>query len=105
MARKKTARPQHSRVREPVQVYLDAVDRDLLARLGAQTGSTKAELLRRGLRRLAASELTEKKPGWSFDVLIGALGEGEPTDLAARHDEYLYEALESLTRRGRSRSR
>lgn len=78
------------RVREPVQVYLDAQDLDLLNRLGDQTGLTKAELLRRGLRRLAGDKLTERKPGWSFDLLIGALGDGEPTDLSVRHDEYLY---------------
>ena len=78
------------KVREPVQVYLDAQDLDLLKRLGDQTGLAKAELLRRGLRRLASSELTERAPGWSFDLLIGALGDDEPTDLSARHDEYLY---------------
>lgn len=78
------------RVREPVQVYLDAQDQDLLERLGTQTGLAKAELLRRGLRRLASDELTERKPGWSFDLLIGALGDDEPTDLSVRHDEYLY---------------
>ena len=85
-----TKRKQTARVREPVQVYLDAPDLALLDSLGAKTGLPKAELLRRGLRRLAESELTERKPGWSLDLLIGALGEGEPPDLAERHDEYLY---------------
>ena len=86
------ARKKADRVREPVQVYLDSPDLDLLERLGAQTGDTKAELLRRGLRVLAARELTERPPGWSFELLVGALGDDPsiPTDLAERHDDYLY---------------
>ena len=96
---------QASLVREPVQVYLDAPDLDLLSRLGIQTGLAKAELLRRGLRRLATDELTAKKPGWSFDVLIGALGKGEPPDLAEHHDDYLYGSPARAGKRGRSRSR
>lgn len=92
-------------VKEPVQVYLDGRDQDLLKRLSHQTGQSKAELLRRGLRRLAADELTERKPGWSFDLLIGALGDDPsiPTDLSVRHDEYLYGPNGVLD--GRSRPR
>lgn len=103
MARSKKPRM----VREPVQVYLDVMDRDLLERLGKQTGQPKAELLRRGLRRLAADELKEKKPGWSFDVLIGAMGDDPsiPTDLAVNHDRYIVEALEALKHPVRPRSR
>lgn len=80
------------RVREPVQVYLDGPDRDLLEQLSHKTGLPRAELLRRGLRRLAQTELSERKPGWSLDVLIGAMGEDPrlPADLSVRHDEYLY---------------
>ena len=101
MARSKQPR----QVREPVQVYLDALDRDLLEKMSASTGLPRAELLRRGLRRLAAAELTGKKPGWSFDVLIGAMGAGEPPDLAERHDDYLYGPLSPTSRRARSRPR
>ncbi|HYT72046.1 MAG TPA: hypothetical protein VEK78_11740 [Gemmatimonadales bacterium] len=80
------------RVREPVQVYLDETDRSLLEELAARTGLARAELLRRGLRRMADQVLTERAPGWSFDRLVGALGDDPslPPDLAARHDEYLY---------------
>jgi hypothetical protein len=80
------------RVREPVQVYLDRSDRDLLDTLADQTGLSKAELLRRGLRQLGSRVLTERAPGWSLDELSGALGEDPtlPGDLAAHHDEYLY---------------
>jgi hypothetical protein len=80
------------RVREPVQVYLDGPDRRLLEELARRTGLPRAELLRRGLRRLAQGTLEERPPGWSLDVLIGAMGDDPavPTDLSLRHDEYLY---------------
>jgi len=92
-----------ARVREPVQVYLDAPDLALLDTLSTQTGLAKAEVLRRGLRRLADGVLTERKPGWSLDVLIGAMGDDPsiPADLAERHDEYLY----APEKRERPRSR
>ena len=43
------------KVREPVQVYLDKLDRELLERAAQQTGLSKAEVLRRGLRRFVGS--------------------------------------------------
>lgn len=86
-----TQRPR-GRVREPVQVYLDGPDRQLLENLARRTGLPRAELLRRGLRRLAQGTLEERAPGWSLDVLIGVLGDDPavPADLSVRHDEYLY---------------
>lgn len=76
-------------VREPVQAYLDEHDRDLLEKLVVQTGLTRAELIRRGLRRLASEESTEGRvPGWSLGVLTGSLVDA-PADLASRHDSYL----------------
>ena len=82
--------PRH--VREPVQVYLDAGDRDLLESLARSTGLSKAELLRRGLRKLGVRELAEQAPGWSLETLTGSLGLAAdlPPDLAAHHDAYLY---------------
>ena len=90
--------PQDRRVREPVQVYLDPVDRELLEEVAAQTGLSRAEILRRGLRGFAERALGMQAPGWSLEGLIGALGEGPdaPRDLAKKHDEYLYG-----TKRGR----
>jgi DNA-binding IclR family transcriptional regulator len=75
-----------------VQVYLDAPDRQLLEDLARRTGLPRTEVLRRGLRRLAQSELAERKPGWSLDVLIGAMGDDPrlPADLSTRHEDYLY---------------
>jgi hypothetical protein len=79
------------RVREPVQVYLDERDRALLEDLARQTGVSRAELLRRGLRKLAGDALGARAPGWSLDVLIGSLPDG-PSDLSVRADDYLYGA-------------
>lgn len=85
-------RPPVRKVREPVQVYLDRSDRTLLEELSRRTGLPRTELLRRGIRRLAELELADQAPGSSFDRLVGALGGDDaiPTDLAARHDDYLY---------------
>ena len=87
MAKKHSSR---HRVREPVQVYLDGADRGLLEQLAKQTGQSRAELLRRGLRALAHHELTERPTGWSLERLIGIMGPGQPSDLPERHDDYLY---------------
>lgn len=86
------ASPRGDRVKEPVQVYLDRRDRSLLDELSRRTGLPRAELLRRGLRALASQENAQHAPGASFDRLLGALGDSAnlPTDLAARHEDYLY---------------
>lgn len=91
-----------SRVREPVQVYLDPSDSALLLEVARRTGLPKAEILRRGLRSVADHLLAEGAPGWSMDRLVGALGDDPalPRDLASRHDEYLY----GIPRRARRRS-
>lgn len=85
MAKKKKP----GQVREPVQAYLDRKDRTLLEDLASRTGLPHAELIRRGLRRLAGDVLVERKPGWSLDILRGAIPDG-PADLSARPDDYLY---------------
>lgn len=79
------------RVREPIQAYLDEADRALLEELARRTGVARAEVVRRGLRALAREMLAERAPGWSFESLIGALGDRPdlPADLSERHDEYL----------------
>ena len=84
------------RVREPVQVYLDRQDRDLLEQLVESTGLPRTELIRRGLRALAAEKLVSKAPGASMEDLIGSFGEAAdiPADLSERHDAYLAQALE-----------
>ena len=96
------------RVREPVQAYLDEADRALLEDVARRTGLPRAEILRRGLRLFAQQALAERAPGWSFEQLIGALGDDPslPADLSERHDEYLYEAPQhEMKKRGRPRTR
>jgi hypothetical protein len=91
--KKRPTKPE--RVREPVQVYLDEKDRDLLDTLVARSALPKAELLRLGLRRLSADLLADDRPGGSMDSLIGVLdvAPGVPRNLSARHDDYLYGKL------------
>jgi hypothetical protein len=86
--------PKPARVREPVQVYLDAHDRSLLEEIASRTGLSRAEILRRGLRNVAEALLADGAPGASFEHLVGALGDDSslPTDLSIRHDHYLYGA-------------
>lgn len=86
--------PKRRLVREPVQVYLAPDDKELLEELARRAGVSQAEVLRRGIRRLSAELDQSARPGASLDVLIGALGSGAnlPTDLAAHHDDYLYDA-------------
>lgn len=89
-------------VREPVQVYLDDRDRALLEALTVRSALSRAELLRLGLRRLSSEMLGEGKPGESLTALIGVLDGAPdvPTDLAARHDDYLYRKTKGDARRG-----
>jgi hypothetical protein len=78
-------------VREQAVVYLAEGDRELLERLAAETGLSRTELFRRGLRRLADELLSEPKPGASLDHLVGTAGDSDfPPDVAERHDAYLY---------------
>ncbi len=89
MSRKKIKK---STVREPVQVYMDRHDRDLLEELARKTGASRAELLRQGLRHLAEHLLEERAPGSSLSEVVASLGENPelPTDLTARLDQYLF---------------
>jgi hypothetical protein len=92
----KRRRQDPSRVREPVQVYLDRQDRELLEQLVESTGLPRTELIRRGLRALAAEKLVAQAPGRSMEELIGTFGDAPdvPADLSERHDTYLAQALE-----------
>ncbi|MFI5243705.1 MAG: ribbon-helix-helix protein, CopG family [Gemmatimonadales bacterium] len=80
------------RVREPIQVYLDASDRALLDSFAGQSSQSRAEVIRIAIRRLAEELPRAKRPGASLATLVGALDAARdvPRDLAARHDEYLY---------------
>jgi len=85
-------------VKEPVQVYLAQDDRDLLNRLVAETGLTKAEILRQGMRSFA------REQGGASPMLrfIAESAEGEwPEAAAEMHDEILTEAYRGATKKRR----
>jgi len=73
-------------VREPVQVYLAPDDRDLLARLVQETGLSKAEILRRGVRSFAREQHT---PSPMLRFATETDNGGWPADVAKGHDEVL----------------
>ncbi len=93
------------KVKEPVQVYLDRADRDLLEKVARKTGLPRTEVLRRGLRQLASEELSKTRPGSALERLIGVFGDDPslPTDLSVRHDDYLHEYRTRETERKRPR--
>ncbi|HEX5075800.1 MAG TPA: hypothetical protein VFW03_21490 [Gemmatimonadaceae bacterium] len=89
-ARKPTAR-------EPVQVYLAQDDRDLLNRLVAETGLTKAEILRQGMRSFAREQ--GASPMLRF-IAESAAGDW-PEAVAEKHDEILAESYRGSARKRR----
>lgn len=78
-------------LREPVQVYLAGDDRDLLNRVALAAGVSRAEVLRRGLRRIGAEVLAHDNAMSRFLSEVRELPTppGTPDDLGARHDDYL----------------
>ena len=79
-------------VREPVQVYLDVRDRTLLDAMAKRASVPRSDVLRLALRRLSAEVLGQDRPGAALTALVGVLDGAPdvPSDLAERHDEYLY---------------
>jgi hypothetical protein len=90
--------PSPRKVREPVQVYLEADDSSLLARLAATSGLSKAEVMRRGMRAFAREQDVES-PMLRF-MTEGGAGDW-PAGVAADHDAVLAESY--LGRRGKTR--
>jgi hypothetical protein len=93
--------------RDLVQAHFDVRDRAMLDALAERMELPRTEVLRIALRRLAAETLSDRQPGASLTTLIGALDGASdlPSDLASRHDEYLYAAPDpaatSVTERSR----
>lgn len=79
------------RVAEPVQVYLDATERDRLDRLAAQLDTSKSAVLRQALEALER-ELTDPATHPALQ-LIGLAGAEPPVasslDPARDHDQIL----------------
>jgi len=79
-------------VREPIQVYLDRGERAILDRVAGQTGLSRAEVLRRGLRSYAAQQQGDEGPMERFmRELTATPWPPGPSDLALNHDKYLAE--------------
>jgi len=85
------------RVREPIQVYLDSDERALLDQVAAEGGLSRAEVLRRGLRRYAVEQRGRRSPMLEFlDHLESRTDlQDLPADLAERHDDYLVDLYEA----------
>lgn len=99
----------NDRVREPVQVYLEAPDRERLEWLTAQLGATKSDVLRRALQAL---ERDVANPDANPLLLLSGIGTGDRGprvgyDPALEHDRYLAEVSGRVaeTRRGPARTR
>ena len=91
------------RVREPVQVYLTATDRKLLREVAAAAGVSGAEVLRRGLRRMAGEILSDRSPAMQLleEMNSADWPSDMPADVARRHDEFAYEVAPPRKRKRR----
>src|SRR5512141_1862836 len=92
------------KVREPVQVYLTVQDRRLLKEVAAAAGVSGAEVLRRGLRRMAGEVLADRNPAMQMleEMNSAKWPSGAPRDVALNHDRYLAETyLEPAPKRRR----
>ncbi|HEX6806746.1 MAG TPA: ribbon-helix-helix domain-containing protein [Gemmatimonadaceae bacterium] len=88
MKRKRTPGPR--RVREPIQIYMEPEERELLDSLAADTRLPRAEILRRGLKMFAADRAGELGP---MQRLLQSLQDSEwPADVAREHDAHLASA-------------
>ena len=100
------------RVREaaPLQVYLDAAERDRLERLADQLGTTRSDVVRRSLEALER-EVTDPEGHPALRVIGMVRAEtGSPQpDPAREHDRVLADGEESSwappRRKGRRRGR
>ena len=90
-------------VREPVQVYLTASDRKLLREVAAAAGVSGAEVLRRGLRRVAGEVLGEQGGAMRLLQEMNAADwpSDMPDDVAANHDRHVADATYPPPRRAR----
>jgi hypothetical protein len=81
------------KVREPVQVYLTLNDRKLLREVALAAGVSGAEVLRRGLRRMAGEILSDRSPAMRLlEEMNAADWPDVPADAGRNHDKYLAEA-------------
>jgi hypothetical protein len=82
------------RVKEPVQVYLDAVDRQRLERMARQFGATMSDVLRQALEVLE-HQMSDPAAHPALQIIGVADREragGPGYDVAREHDRYLAES-------------
>ena len=93
------------KVREPVQVYLTTSDRKLLREVALAAGVSGAEVLRRGLRRMAGEILSDRSPAMRLleEMNAGEWSADTPTDAGLNHDRYLAEVVYPAPKRKRRR--
>jgi hypothetical protein len=79
------------RVAEPVQVYLDAPDRQRLDRLTAHLGTTKSGVLREALQALEnqLTDTTQHPALRIIGIAANDVGGADPYDVAREHDRYM----------------
>jgi len=78
------------KVREPLQVYLDQDERQLLDRMAGEEDLSRAEVLRRGLRAYAAVVGANASPMLAFAGSLTEVGDGCEPESAL--DDQLVEA-------------
>jgi len=86
-------------VREPVQVYLAPDDSALLNRLAEETGLSKAELLRRGIKSYAREQQGAVAPMMRF--LAESSAGPWPSAVAVDHDAVLAESYVAAPKKRR----
>jgi hypothetical protein len=77
-------------VREPLQIYMAPGERRFLDSLAEETGLSRAEILRRGMRSFAAERAGDSGPMETFMRLMRQ--RRWPSDIASTHDEHLAKA-------------
>ncbi len=95
---KKHATGRKAAIREPVQAYLTADESDLLSRLAVETGLSKAEIIRQGIRSFARDRGGESP-------MLRFLGEASSAEwgevIGSDHDAVLAEEYRSPSPRKR----
>jgi Arc/MetJ-type ribon-helix-helix transcriptional regulator len=92
-----------ARIREPVQVYLAAEERERLQRLTEQLDASKSDVLRKGLEALERELLDpERHPALAIVGLTRSEGDGSFPDAAREHDRVLSDTEERSWHGGRS---
>jgi hypothetical protein len=84
-----TNKRKDSQIREPIQIYMAPGERRFLDSLAEETGLSRAEILRRGMRSFAAERAGDSGP---METFMRSMRERRwPTDIASAHDERLAE--------------